>query len=183
MLDIAKVTRRAKRAWNSSRRVHRISDVTATSLKYRPPEPGNYYGSKKILVTLEPDGTIRIHGVVGPDTLDLLTKADLEKLKTFKGTVRAYKGVTQDYGSPTKTQFNPKLSYRIGDTPEIVDADTSDTDCAKGVNLGPKKYVEQQYKGHRHMAVEFECPKDLASVPAGTDGKFRVFRCKVVKEL
>ena len=81
LIDHAKITRRARRAWrDGSRRYHRISDITAISLKYRPPTKNDYRGSTKILVTLETDGEITIHGVVGPDTLDLLTKADLDKL-------------------------------------------------------------------------------------------------------
>ncbi len=185
-IDHAKIVRRARRAWrDGSRRYHRISDITATSLKYRPPTQSDYRGSQKILVTLEDDGEITIHGIVGPDTLDLLFKDDLDKLKGFKGTVRAYKGVTKDYGSPGWSQGKPVLSYKVGDTPEVLNADISDTACAAGVNLGPKSYVTKEYPspGHNHMVVEFECPKDLASVPSGTDGKFRVFRCKVVSEL
>jgi hypothetical protein len=41
--------------------------------------------------------------------------------------------------------------------------------------------MREWQQGHRILVAEFTA-KDIAAIPTATDGKFRVFRCKIVGE-
>jgi uncharacterized protein YjbI with pentapeptide repeats len=95
--------------------------------------------------------------------------------------IRAYKLVDAEYQSPI--QSSPKLTYSIGSVVEVKKADTSDEHCSAGVNVATLDWcLRERKEGWRVMLVEFEA-KDIASIPLGTDGKFRLYRCTVIKEL
>jgi uncharacterized protein YjbI with pentapeptide repeats len=95
--------------------------------------------------------------------------------------IRAYKLVDAEYQSPM--QSSPKLTYSIGSVVEVKKADTSDVDCSAGVNVATLDWcLRERKEGWRVMLVEFEA-KDIASIPLGTNGKFRLYRCTVIKEL
>lgn len=186
---VEKIERRARKAFElldqgSREHVTRISNVTATACSYRlPHETNRPLGSgHRLTVTRTTDGSIVIPLSTGPLVLDLLTKSDLAKVKDHNGLVRGYKYTDKDGQSPV--QSTGKLKYEVGKDYEEKNADTSDKDCSHGINLASLDWCEKQVgTGNRIFAAEFEAPKDVASVPSGTDGKFRVFRCKIVDEL
>jgi uncharacterized protein YjbI with pentapeptide repeats len=97
------------------------------------------------------------------------------------GAIRAYKLVDSNYQSPF--QSSGKLTYHVGDTLSEPDADTDpNLDCGKGINVATLPWVMAWWRPWcRIMLVEFTAA-DIAAIPSG-DGKFRVRRCTVVKEL
>jgi hypothetical protein len=96
------------------------------------------------------------------------------------GAIRAYKLVDAEYRSPI--QSTGKLTYKLGDTIEVTDANTDPAiDCAAGVNIATLPWVIREWKpGYHILVVEFTAA-DIAAIPIG-DGKFRVRRCTVVGE-
>ncbi len=97
------------------------------------------------------------------------------------GPVIAYKLVTDKYTGASYAG----LYYTVG--AEIVDSrpycDNPAIDCGCGINLATMAWVLQNWvNGQRIMQVE--CfPSEGICIPNGTDGKFRVQRCKVLKEM
>ena len=115
-------------------------------------------------------GAIGIHPATCTDLLMLLDQP---------GKIRAYKLVNESgegncYGG---------LSYEIGSTVEVPDADTDpNVHCGAGVNLATLPWCLREWRpGFKVLLVEFT-RKDIAAIPTGTDGKFRVHRCKVLRE-
>jgi uncharacterized protein YjbI with pentapeptide repeats len=105
---------------------------------------------------------------------------DLLILLDQPGAIRAYKLVDVDYSSPMGFGV---LTYAIGATLEVPEADTDATrDCAEGINLATLPWVMREWhEGRRILLVEFTAA-DIAAIPVG-DGKFRVRRCTVIREL
>ena len=105
---------------------------------------------------------------------------DLLILLDQVGPVRAYKLVNSEYLSPI--QSSGKLKYKIGETVE-ADADTNpNTQCGAGVNLATLPWCLSNWQqGFRVLVCEFK-KSDIAAIPVG-DGKFRVSRCRVVREI
>ncbi len=95
------------------------------------------------------------------------------------GKTRAYKLVNQNMEGP----FNGGIKYEIGEVYEVADANIDDKQqCAKGINLATLDWCMKNWQlGYRILIAEFEA-KDIACIPLGTDGKFRVFRCQIVGE-
>jgi len=100
-------------------------------------------------------------------------------LRDQPGKVRAYKLVTADGVGP----FNGGITYRIGESCEVLDADTDEyRQCASGINLATLDWCMREWSaGYRILIAEFEAA-DIAAIPIGSDGKFRVFRCTIVGE-
>ena len=105
---------------------------------------------------------------------------DLSILLDQVGKVRAYKltncaGEGPQYGGVT---------YEVGNSIEVPDADTDpQVDCGAGINVATMPWCLREYAdGRRIFVVEFT-RKDIACIPLGTDGKFRLFRAKVVREI
>ena len=117
-----KIERRARRAWNSksagaSKRVHRVSDVTDTSLNYRLPYTPDYYGSEKVVVLLNPDGSL----TVDPKTaglLDFLFDDDVKRLKKHGDKIRAY-ALTKADAKAGKTGIFSKGELKVGDVLDL----------------------------------------------------------------
>jgi hypothetical protein len=186
-----KIERRSRRAWRShrrgdDRRFSRITDVTDRTLMYRlpggPSGSANWYGDTKVIVRRK-NGEIHIEEPPRDPLLTLISKFDLSKLERHNGRVRAFKYTTKEGKSPTRT--GPEaLTYQVGDVIEVVDADTDKSaDCSYGINLGTQDWIKKnRYGENRVFACEFEI-EDLAAVPSGSDGKFRVFKCEVMEEL
>ncbi|MGH8321911.1 MAG: pentapeptide repeat-containing protein [Gammaproteobacteria bacterium] len=95
------------------------------------------------------------------------------------GKIRAYKLVAPDGLAP----FNGNITYKVGRIYKEPQANTNDKEpCAKGINLATLDWCLANYqKGYRVLIAEFTA-KDIACVPIATDGKFRVFKCKIVGE-
>src|SRR3990167_6891967 len=93
------------------------------------------------------------------------------------GNIRAYKLVNKD----NEGVYNGGLIYKVGETIEEKDANTNENEsCAKGINLATLDWcVKEWKKGYKILIAEFT-KDDIACIPIGSDGKFRVFRCKIV---
>lgn len=105
---------------------------------------------------------------------------DLLILLDQVGPIRAYKLVDSGYRSPI--QSSGKLTYRVGDTVEAeADPDPS-VQCGRGVNVATLPWCLSNWRsGYRILVCEFK-RSDIAAIPVG-DGKFRVGKCKVVREI
>ncbi len=105
---------------------------------------------------------------------------DLLILLDQVGPIRAYKLVDSGYRSPI--QSSGKLTYRVGETVEAKANTDSRVDCGAGVNLATLPWCLSNWRsGYRILVCEFK-RSDIAAIPVG-DGKFRVGKCKVVREI
>jgi len=95
------------------------------------------------------------------------------------GPIRAYKLVTKDGVGP----FNGGLTYAVGESYVVDNADTDEShSCGAGINLASWSWCLSGWRdGYRILVAEFEAP-DIACIPIGSDGKFRVHRCRIVAE-
>ena len=95
------------------------------------------------------------------------------------GKIHAYKLVTKDNIGP----FNGGITYEIGKKYEEKKADANEhNDCGPGINLATLDWCMRELKeGYKILIAEFT-KDDIACIPIGSDGKFRVFRCKIVGE-
>jgi len=95
-------------------------------------------------------------------------------------TIRCYKLVKDDYTGP----YNAGIVYRVGEAVEVTDANTNQNDrCALGINVATLDWCLKEWlPTYRILVVEF-LKEDIACIPIGTDGKFRLHRCKVVREI
>lgn len=100
-------------------------------------------------------------------------------LKDMPGKIRAYKLVNEEMEGNCKGG----IKYEKGKAVEVKDANTNPTEqCGAGINLATLDWVMMEWReGYRILIAEFTA-KDIACIPTGTDGKFRVFRCKIVGE-
>jgi hypothetical protein len=75
------------------------------------------------------------------------------------------------------------ITYEIGMSYEVPDASTDETvACAAGIHLATLLWCMREWtEGDRILIAEFTAA-DIAAIPIGTDGKFRVHRCKIVGE-
>ena len=105
---------------------------------------------------------------------------DLLILLEQPGKIQAYKLVDGDYRSPIQT--SGKLIYEIGATVEAKADPNPNRQCAAGLNIATLPWCLANWQpGHRVLTVEFT-KKDVAAIPVG-DGKFRVSKLRVVKEI
>jgi len=97
------------------------------------------------------------------------------------GVIRAYKLVDAELRSPI--QDNGKITYAIGSEVVIDDADTDESEqCARGVNLASLDWCLREWKEGRRILIAEFVAADIAAIPIGSDGKFRVRRCRIVGE-
>ena len=105
---------------------------------------------------------------------------DLLLLLDQVGPIRAYKLVDSAYQSPI--QSSGKITYRMGETVEAKADTDPDTQCGKGINLATLPWCLKNWQsGYRVLVMEFK-KTDIAAIPIG-DGKFRVSKCRVVREI
>jgi hypothetical protein len=104
---------------------------------------------------------------------------DLLLLQHQVGKIRAYKLVTSDGYGP----YHGGIKYEVGETYEVGDANcAADEQCGAGINLATLPWCIREWApGKRILLAEFTA-KDIAAIPIG-DGKFRVHKAKIVKEL
>ena len=98
------------------------------------------------------------------------------------GPLRAYKLVDASLQSPM--QPTGKIAYSIGGEFSVADANTSVTDdCGAGINLATWDWIAKEWQeGYRVLVAEFTAT-DIAAIPTGAAGKFRVHRCTIVSEI
>ncbi|MDD5381901.1 MAG: hypothetical protein PHG53_09745, partial [Phycisphaerae bacterium] len=94
--------------------------------------------------------------------------------------IRAYKIVKDNY----EGIYNGGLIYKKGMALKVTDYNSSEKEqCGSGINLATLDWCIKEYKdGYRIMLCEFTA-KDIVAIPIGSDGKFRVKKCKVIKEI
>ena len=95
------------------------------------------------------------------------------------GPIRAYKLVNANSEGP----YNGGIVYKIGQDYAVENANTGPTcDYGAGINLATLDWCLRAWReGYRVIVMEFTAA-DIACIPIGTDGEFRVRRCKAVAE-
>jgi hypothetical protein len=109
---------------------------------------------------------------------------DLLMLLDQPGAIRAYKLVDADGGSPIAAKNgHERIIYEIGKEYAVKADESLDLDCSFGLHVATLPWVikSRTSETQRILLVEFTAA-DIASIPNGTDGKFRVHRLKVVGE-
>ena len=118
--------------------------------------------------------------LTGATGINPLLTSPLHMLVDQVGKIRAYKLVDAKGRSPM--QSSGKLTYRKGETVETEANADPNLQCGAGINVASLDWCLREWRsGWRVLVVEFTA-KDIAAIPTGTDGKFRVTRCKVVGE-
>jgi len=115
----------------------------------------------------------------GARGINPLLTTPLHLLRDQPGLVRAYKLITVDGEGP----FNGGIRYEVGQAYEVADANTDERqDCGPGINLASLDWCLRAWRpGYRVLVAEFTAA-DIAAIPIGSDGKFRVYRCRIVAE-
>jgi len=95
------------------------------------------------------------------------------------GPVRLYKLVNENGEGP----YNGGIKYSVGADVEVLNADTNPTvQCSRGISVATLDWCLGEWRpGYKIRIVEFEA-KDIACIPTATDGKIRLYRCRVVGE-
>ena len=103
----------------------------------------------------------------------------LSFLKDQIGKIRAYKLVTQDYTGP----YYRTITYKIGEEISVKGVCKDESlQCAEGISLATLDWCMKGWKkGYKILVAEFTA-KDIAAIPIATDGKFRVSKCKIIRE-
>ena len=115
----------------------------------------------------------------GAKGASLARSSPLYLLRDQPGRIRAYKLVREDGQGP----YNGGITYEVGESYEVEDADVDETvSCGAGINVATMDWCLGEWQpGYKILIVSFTA-KDIAAIPLGTDGKFRLHRCKVVGE-
>lgn len=101
-------------------------------------------------------------------------------LKDCTRTIQALKMVTKDYSSPI---YLSKIKYEVGGVIEVskINEDPEET-CGAGLHVATLPWIKRNWQqGSKILLVEFS-PKDII-IPYSSEGKYRVRKLKVVKEL
>ena len=122
---------------------------------------------------------VNLSGVTGVDPNRC---TPLRILYEQPGLIRAYKLTDASGGSPIHS--TGRIVYALGESYEALDAcEDENEQCAAGINVATLNWCMRNYQhGWRIFVVEFTA-SDIAAIPVATDGKFRLFRCRVVAEL
>ena len=103
----------------------------------------------------------------------------LSFLKDQVGKIRAYKLVNKDYTGP----YYKTITYEIGKTYSEKEAcEDESSQCAQGISLATLDWCMKEWKQGYHILVAEFTRKDIAAIPIATDGKFRVSKCKIIRE-
>ena len=96
------------------------------------------------------------------------------------GAIRAYKLVNQK----SEGIYNGGLIYEIGERIEVDKWDADEINCCgAGINLATLNWCISEWKeSYRILICEFTA-EDIACIPIGSNGKFRVKGCTPVAEL
>jgi hypothetical protein len=115
----------------------------------------------------------------GAKGINPLITTPLYMLRDQIGPIRSYKLTNSEGVGP----FNGGIKYEVGKSYEEPDADTDEsTQCAAGINLATLDWCLKEWReGYRVFVVEHTAA-DIAAIPIGSDGKYRVRRCTVVAE-
>lgn len=100
------------------------------------------------------------------------------------GSQVAYKLITPAGEGTFAGGINYLDALASGQTVRIPDADTDEFEtCGSGINVATLVWALKEWReGRRVLEVRFEAT-DIAAIPWASDGKFRLFRCRVTREI
>lgn len=100
------------------------------------------------------------------------------------GSQVAYKLITPSGEGTFAGGINYLDALATGRTVRIPDANTDEFEaCARGINVATLVWALNEWReGRRVLEVLFEAT-DIAAIPWASDGKFRLFRCRVTREI
>jgi uncharacterized protein YjbI with pentapeptide repeats len=100
------------------------------------------------------------------------------------GLIRSYKLVRSDGTGPyAADNGGTPILYEIGQQYEVKDADTDENrECAVGISLATLDWCMRGWREGYRILIAEHTASDIAAIPIGSDGKYRVFRCKVIGE-
>src|SRR3990167_9012667 len=115
----------------------------------------------------------------GAKNFNKYTTTPLYGMLDQPGKIIAYKIVN----NRNEGIYNGGLVYTIGATIEEKGADTNEfKNCCEGINLATLDWCMREWKpGYKILLAEFT-KEDIACIPVGSDGKFRVYRCRIIGE-
>ena len=95
------------------------------------------------------------------------------------GKIRAYKLVNKNNEGP----YNGGIIYKKGKTYTVKKVNKNENEsCGAGINLATLDWCLSKYiEGYKILIAEFT-KKDIVAIPIGSDGKFRVSKCKIIGE-
>ena len=95
------------------------------------------------------------------------------------GNIRAYKLVN----AAGEGHVNGGIRYEVGGSVSVDNANTDPNEpCGTGIHVATLDWVLREWRpGYRVLLLEFAAA-DIACIPNGTDGKFRLHRADVVAE-
>ena len=94
------------------------------------------------------------------------------------GKIRAYKLTNQYDEGPTYGG----ITYTIGKTIEVEADKNENTQCSYGISVATLDWCMLNWQpGYKIKVVEFT-RTDIACIPIASAGKFRVSKCKVIRE-
>ena len=98
-------------------------------------------------------------------------------LKDQPGIIHAYKLIRED----GQGYHRGGIKYEMNGTYEVLDANTDPhVLCGAGINVATLQWCLKEWgEGLTIIVLAFEA-EDIACIPLTSDGKFRLFRCKVV---
>jgi hypothetical protein len=101
---------------------------------------------------------------------------DLLFLKDQPGDMISYKLTKQNNQGISYAGLeyanNAELSVALANT-------DSNQECAEGINVATLAWVLKNYRPDYLVKVIHHASKDIACIPTATDGKYRLFRCRV----
>ncbi|MDD2869629.1 pentapeptide repeat-containing protein [Neomegalonema sp.] len=100
-------------------------------------------------------------------------------LKEQPGKIRTYKLVNSNGEGP----YNGGIKYEIGKTYQVADANADiNEQCGAGINLATLDWCMKEWREGYKILIAEHTAKDIACIPIASDGKYRVFRARIVGE-
>ena len=96
------------------------------------------------------------------------------------GKIRAYKLV----GPTMVGAHRGGVKYEVGKIAKGTPANTDEkTQYGAGINLATLDWCLKEYSPDCHILLCEFTKRDIACIPIGSDGKFRVHKCRVVRKM
>jgi uncharacterized protein YjbI with pentapeptide repeats len=113
----------------------------------------------------------------GAKGIDKYLTTSLYMLYDQPDKIRAYKLVNEDM----EGIYNGGLKYEIGKTIKVKEYNEDEHEhCGAGINLATLDWcLRYRNDGNKIIICEFTA-KDIVAIPIGSDGKFRVKKCKAI---
>jgi len=126
---------------------------------------------------------LRYTDLCNAEGINKFTTSPLHGMRLATGTLNGFKLVGENY----QGKHRGGVEYKIGETIRIKKADCEydeNVQCGAGINLATLDWCLKEKTGdsQKILLCEFTA-KDIVAIPLGTDGKFRVERCRVIREL